>query len=317
MPYLITPYAETAGGTTTTLPRVPVSGGILTALTEIRTWATAGEIAAAQIARNGELVAHLLAEDFEQTAEDFTYSPAPAGAGGEDRQPARTAANLMNAAFLAAAWLAATTIPARVDIHRADTLALSVDRADFCGLAGTAAPGSWPDWQTWQHHPPSTYVTAVANELADCYGWTIAETSDHGFRVDLAESPEEPNARWTGSTTDADQWWATFTPGRAWEYGMKLFQHDNSPSRAPPPRRPRCPAGGRRVPRRRPEPRTGVHLRGADVRRRERARPRLTPRRHRSRDPAGPCHRPGHSQAAPASPTSLAALHPADRHQAP
>ncbi|MGR6998744.1 hypothetical protein ACU686_12515 [Yinghuangia aomiensis] len=230
--YLLTPYAtsEDAAAGSAPLPRVQVGDGILDVLAEVRVWFNHQDAAVVNVDRDGVPVARITAAAL--TATDGITWTRP---GHADPGP-QPAANLAQAVLLAGAHLAAASAGARASVQVAGAWLLSVDSGDFPGVAdpadGERAAAPWPEWPAWRHHPPAAYIIAVADSLANGFGWTIAETSDDGFRIDLAAETPEPHPSWTDRITDADDWWARFNPARGWEYGMNFFQSDNSPGRA-------------------------------------------------------------------------------------
>jgi hypothetical protein len=228
--YLLTPYAtlqEAAAGAAP-LPRVPVTGGVLDVLAQVRPWFDARAAAVVHVHRDGALVARLTAAAL--TASDGITFTLP---GHADPGP-HPAVNLAQAVLLAGASLTAGPDEARASMHRAGVWLMSVDAADFPGLADPAdddtAPAPWPAWTTWCGEPPAAYVTAVADSLADGFGWTIAETSPTGFSVDFSPKAPEPHHTWTDHQTN-EYWWATFTP-QGWECGMKSAQQHYPRGRA-------------------------------------------------------------------------------------
>jgi hypothetical protein len=230
--YLLTPYAteKHTAADASPLPRVQASDGILDALAEARGWFDRRDAAVVRVDRDGVPIARLTPAAFAaDTGITYTRSdhadPSP--------QPA---ANLYQAVLLAGAHLAAGRPDARASVQRGGAWLLSVDVDDFPGLADPGdegpAPAPWPEWPAWRDHPPAAYIDAVATSLRDEFGWTIAETSEAGFRIDLSAEAPEPHPRWTDRLTDVDDWWARLVPGRGWAYGIKFHLPDIWNSRA-------------------------------------------------------------------------------------
>ncbi|MGW0664579.1 hypothetical protein [Streptodolium elevatio] len=228
--YLLTPYAteKDAAAGAAPLPRVQVGDGILEVLAEIRPWFDRRDAAVVHVDRDGVRVARITAAALAaETGITFTRP------GHADPRP-QPAANLFQAVLLAGAHLAAGPADARTSVQRGGAWLLSVDASDFPGLADPADdkpdPAPWPDWGSWRNHPPGDYVAAVIESLHDGFGWTIAEMSDHGIRIDLTPKIPEPHRTWH-AMTDEDAWLAMFTPGRGWEYGVAFLRSDTAAAR--------------------------------------------------------------------------------------